>query len=63
MKKFLLSLFTLLTPIFAFSQEAEEMGLDQQIDQAFQPVAQFFTETIFFLVWEDPDIPLSLIHI
>ena len=61
MKKFLLSLFTLLTPIFAFSQEAEEMGLDQQIDQAFQPVAQFFTETIFFLVWEDPDIPFVLL--
>jgi len=61
MKKYLLSLFALLIPILTFAQEAEELGLDQKIDQAFQPISQFFSETIFFLVWKDPDIPFVLV--
>ncbi|MCH2214559.1 MAG: alanine:cation symporter family protein [Flavobacteriales bacterium] len=58
MKKSLLSLIALILPFFAFS---EEVGLDQKIDQAFAPIADFFTEVIFFLVWTDPDIPFVLV--
>jgi AGCS family alanine or glycine:cation symporter len=58
MKKYLLSLFAFLSPLLLLAQEE---GLDQKIDQAFQPVADFFTNVIFFLVWKDPDIPFVLV--
>ncbi len=61
MKKFLLSLFTFLIPILTFAQDGEEVGFDQRIDEAFQPVSDFFTNVIFFNVWKDPDIPFVLI--
>ena len=49
MKKRLLSLLLLATPIFAFTQE---QGLDQKIDKAFQPIADFFEELIFFPIYK-----------
>ncbi len=61
MKKYLLTFFTLLTPLLTFAQDAQEVGLDQRIDQAFQPVSDFFSNVIFFLIWEDPDIPFVLV--
>jgi len=61
MKKYLFSLITFLSPLLLIAQEAEEQGLDQQIDAAFQPVSDFFTNVIFFLVWKDPDIPFVLL--
>jgi AGCS family alanine or glycine:cation symporter len=62
MKKYLLSILALILPIFTFAQE-EEMGLDQQIDQAFAPVADFFTNVIFFPVYQDDvyTIPFVLV--
>jgi len=58
MNKKLLSLLFLLAPIITFAQEK---GIDQRIDEAFQPVSDFFSKVIFFLVWKDPDIPFVLI--
>ena len=58
MKKKLLSLLFLVIPYLTFSQE---QGLDQRIDEAFQPVSDFFTNVIFFLVWREPNIPFVLI--
>jgi AGCS family alanine or glycine:cation symporter len=62
MKKYLLSIFTLVFPILTFAQE-EELGLDEKIDQAFAPVAQFFTDVIFFPVYQDDvyTIPFVLV--
>jgi AGCS family alanine or glycine:cation symporter len=59
MKKFLLSLFTLLVPILTFAQDAEEVGLDQKIDQAFKPVSDFFSAVIFFEV--APNTPFVIV--
>jgi len=59
MKKSLLSFLAFSLPFFAFAEE--ELGLDQKIDQAFAPIANFFTEVIFFLVWTDPNIPFVLV--
>ncbi|WP_432410187.1 alanine/glycine:cation symporter family protein [Rasiella sp. SM2506] len=59
MKKFLLSLFTLLVPILTFAQDAEEIGLDQKIDQAFQPISDFFSAVIFFEI--APDTPFVIV--
>ncbi len=58
MKKKLLSLLLLVAPIFTFAQEK---GLDQRIDEAFQPISNFFNDVIFFKVWHDPDIPFVLV--
>lgn len=62
MKKYLLSIFTLVFPFLTFAQE-EELGLDEKIDQAFAPVAQFFTDVIFFPVYQDDvyTIPFVLV--
>ncbi|MEP3838926.1 MAG: alanine/glycine:cation symporter family protein [Algibacter sp.] len=62
MKKYLLSIFTLIIPILTFAQE-EELGLDEKIDQAFAPVAQFFTDVIFFPIYQDDayTIPFVLV--
>ncbi|WP_347924650.1 alanine/glycine:cation symporter family protein [Pontimicrobium sp. SW4] len=41
MKKYLLSMFTLILPILTFAQEAEK-GLDEKINDAFMPVATWW---------------------
>ncbi|HMB99889.1 MAG TPA: alanine/glycine:cation symporter family protein [Flavobacteriaceae bacterium] len=42
MKKYLLSIFTLILPTAIFAQEAEDLSFGQRIDQAFQPVADWW---------------------
>ena len=58
MKYKLLTLMTFLFPFLIYSQE---QGLDQQIDQAFKPISDFFSAVIFFNVWSNPDIPFVLV--
>ena len=47
MKKRILSVLFLVIPIVTFAQEK---GLDQQIDEAFKPISDFFSEVIFFTI-------------
>jgi AGCS family alanine or glycine:cation symporter len=58
MKKiFLLTFFTLFTlPI-----SSQEKGLDQKIDEAFQPVSDFFNNVIFFSIGENPFVIYLLV--
>ena len=69
MKKYLLFVLTVLSSIGAFAQDSQEVGLDQKIDQAFQPVSTFFSKVIFFEIGGIPFVlillvlSLSLIHI
>lgn len=58
MKKNLLSLLFLLSPLFVFSQEK---GLDQKIDEAFQPVSDFFSSVIFFEIMGTPFVLILLV--
>ncbi|WP_299112943.1 sodium:alanine symporter family protein [uncultured Winogradskyella sp.] len=62
MKKSLLSILALLLPLLNFAQETEK-GLDQKIDEAFQPVADAFFDAIFFPVYksETMEIPFVLV--
>jgi len=46
MKKRILSILFLVIPIVTFAQEK---GLDQQIDEAFKPISDFFSEVPFTL--------------
>ena len=58
MKKiFLITFFTLFTlPI-----SSQEKGLDQKIDEAFQPVSDFFNNVIFFSIGENPFVIYLLV--
>lgn len=58
MKKiFLLSFFSLFTlPLFS-----QEKGLDQRIDEAFQPVSDFFSQVVFFSIGENPFVIYLLV--
>jgi len=50
MKRFLLSIFTLILPVLTFAQEAQEMGIDQKIDQAFGDATGWFVNFIFYQI-------------
>ncbi len=50
MKKLLLSLFALLMPLLTFAQEAQELGMDQKIDQAFGDATGWFVNIIFYQI-------------
>lgn len=50
MKKYLLSLFALLLPLLTIAQEAQEMGVDQKIDQAFGNATGWFVNAIFYQI-------------
>lgn len=58
MKKRLLSLLLLVVPMLTFAQEK---GLDQQIDEAFKPVSDFFSEVIFFQIAGTPFVLILLV--
>jgi AGCS family alanine or glycine:cation symporter len=58
MKKKLLALLFLITPMFTFAQEK---GLDQKIDEAFQPISDFFSKIIFFEVFGTPFVLILLV--
>lgn len=61
MKKYLLSLLTILLPIVTFGQEVAEKGLDKQIDEAFKPVSDFFSGVIFFEIGGVPFVLILLV--
>ena len=61
MKKYLLSALTLILPILTFAQEVKEVGIDQKIDQAFQPVSDFFSKVIFFEIGGVPFVLILLV--
>ena len=48
-KKIVLFIVTILTPFLLLAQEAE-IGIDEKIDQAFQPISDFFFNLIFFQI-------------
>jgi len=58
MKYKLLAFFALFTPLLSMAQE---VGMDQKIDQAFQPVSDFFYAVIFFPVFGIPFILILLV--
>ena len=58
MKKiFLFTIFSL----FSLPLSSQEKGLDQKIDEAFQPISDFFNEVIFFSVGENPFVIYLLV--
>ena len=52
-----LAFFTL----FSLPLSSQEKGLDQRIDEAFQPVSDFFSSVIFFSIGENPFVIYLLV--
>ncbi|WP_430409701.1 alanine/glycine:cation symporter family protein [Kordia sp.] len=50
MKKYLLSLLTILLPILTFGQEVTDKGLDQRIDEGFGWATGWFVDFIFYQI-------------
>ena len=63
MKKFFTLFAGILLPLLSFAQEqvSEKMGIDEQINQAFQPIADFFFDLIFFPVFGVPFVLILLV--
>lgn len=60
-KKSIFLLFTLfLIPAFSFAQDAE-MGLDEKINAAFEPISNFFSSIIFFPIAGVPFVLILLV--
>ena len=60
MKFHLLSFLSFIFPSIAMAQEVE-MGIDQKIDQAFQPISDFFSQLIFFEIAGTPFVLVLLV--
>ena len=53
MKKYLLTIFTLISPLFSLAQEAQEMGIDEKIDQAFGEATGWFVNFNFYQIYNN----------
>ncbi len=60
-KRLLLLMAVFLLPIFTFAQETAEKGIDQMIDEAFQPISDFFSAVIFFNIGGVPFVLMLLV--
>ena len=61
MKKYLLFILSAFIPLISFAQNNQEVGIDQKIDQAFQPVSDFFSSIVFFEVAGTPFVLILLV--
>ncbi|AUC14256.1 alanine glycine permease [Tenacibaculum sp. SZ-18] len=58
MNKKLLTLLCAIVPMLTFAQEK---GLDQKIDEAFKPFSEFFSDMIFFLVYDNGTVKIPFV--
>ncbi len=62
MKKYLLSIFTLISPVLTFAQETQEMGFDEKIETWFKPVSDAVTSVVFYPInIVGKDVPIVII--
>ncbi|WP_242119787.1 alanine/glycine:cation symporter family protein [Aestuariivivens sediminicola] len=61
MKKYLFSTLAFILPFITIAQETIEKGIDQQIDEAFKPVSDFFSNVIFFKIDNTPFVLILLV--
>jgi alanine or glycine:cation symporter, AGCS family len=61
MKKYLLSIITLVLPLLTFAQEVTEKGLDQRIDEGFKPISDTISGIIFFEIMGIPFVLILLV--
>jgi len=61
MNKLFTALIALLFPALTFAQAPVEMGMDEQINQAFKPVSDFFSSVVFFEIGGVPFVLVLLV--
>ena len=61
MKKYLLSILTLVLPLLTIAQETAEKGLDQRIDEGFKPISDTISSIIFFQIAGTPFVLILLV--
>jgi AGCS family alanine or glycine:cation symporter len=61
MKKYLLSILTLLLPLLTIAQETAEKGLDQRIDEGFKPISDAISGVVFFEINGTPFVLILLV--
>lgn len=61
MKKYLLFILSVFIPLVSFAKETQEVGIDQKIDQAFQPISDFFSNIVFFPIAGTPFVLILLV--
>lgn len=61
MKKYLLLITSIVIPFLTFAQETTEKGLDQKIDEGFQPISDFFNNVIFFPIYQSESITIPFV--
>ena len=58
MKKYTITFLLLLTSVTVMAQEK---GLDQRIDEAFQPISDFFSKYVFYPIGDYPFVIYLLV--
>jgi AGCS family alanine or glycine:cation symporter len=61
MKKYLLTILTLILPLLTIAQETAEKGLDQRIDEGFRPISDTITSIVFFEIGGTPFVLFLLV--
>ncbi|MEE3225492.1 MAG: alanine glycine permease, partial [Bacteroidota bacterium] len=61
MKHKLSLLVFLFTSLIGSAQESAPIGIDDQIDQAFAPVSTFFSNVVFFTIFDIPFVLILLV--
>ena len=63
MKKYLLSIFTLISPILIFAQETtSDMSMDERIETWFKPISDVVTSIVFYpITIVGKDVPIVII--
>lgn len=62
MRKLLLAFIaSCAVPVYGLAQNGKVTGLDDQIDQAFAPISNFFSKLIFFEVFDTPFVLILLV--
>lgn len=63
MKKYLLSIFTLVLPFLSIAQDAAEKGLDEKFNEAFKPISDAWGSIVFFpvMITEKLGMPIVII--
>ena len=62
-RSLLLAIVGILFPFVIFAQEnaAQDIGIDEQINLAFKPISDFFSNLIFFTVFDTPFVLILLV--
>ena len=62
MKKYILSIFTLILPVLTFAQETQKMGFDEKIETWFKPISDAVTSVVFYPInIVGMDVPIVII--